>query len=253
MDGLADYDREKGFVDGAVTLDYETMEMTRDRGRAFDIDEMDVDESNFIATAGNVMGEFQRLHVAPEVDAYRLSKINEYADTNSQTYTPAANSIFGALTDNIAAVQDKVGGSVPLVIHINGLILPMLMRSTEFMRTVSMMDFTRGEFKTKVRAIDDIPLLATQSRLMMTVYDFADGRAAGQESGGFAPKSDAVQINWLIIPRSAPIAPCKVDKVRTFSPEVYQKKRAWHTDYRRYFDLWMSEKKCEGLFANRKG
>lgn len=38
MDGLGDYDRSKGFTDGAVTLEYETKVMTMDRGRSFMLD-----------------------------------------------------------------------------------------------------------------------------------------------------------------------------------------------------------------------
>src|SRR5699024_2826248 len=63
MDGLADYDRTTGYVDGAVTLEWQTKTLTQDRGRRFQIDSMDVDESNFVTTAGTVMGEFQRTKV----------------------------------------------------------------------------------------------------------------------------------------------------------------------------------------------
>lgn len=70
MDGLADYDRQEGYTDGAVNLKYETKTMTQDRGRRFTLDAMDVNESNFVATASSVMGEFQRTHVVPEIDAY---------------------------------------------------------------------------------------------------------------------------------------------------------------------------------------
>ena len=75
--GLAKYDRDNGFNQGAVTLAYKDHTLTQDRGRTFHLDSMDVDESNFIASAGNVMGEFQRLQVAPEIDAYRYSKIEQ--------------------------------------------------------------------------------------------------------------------------------------------------------------------------------
>ena len=67
--GLAKYDRDKGFNQGSVTLTYDDYKLTQDRGRTFQLDAMDVDESNFVASAGNVMGEFQRLQVIPEVDA----------------------------------------------------------------------------------------------------------------------------------------------------------------------------------------
>ena len=57
---VGDYDRDNGFVRGAVTLSYEIYKMTQDRGRTFNLDAMDVDESNFIANAGNVMRVFSR-------------------------------------------------------------------------------------------------------------------------------------------------------------------------------------------------
>ena len=60
MDGLGNYDRQTGFVDGDVNLTWETKTMTQDRGRRFTIDENDVNETNFVLTAASVMGECQR-------------------------------------------------------------------------------------------------------------------------------------------------------------------------------------------------
>ena len=99
MSGLGDYDRDGGFAKGAVTVSYETREMTQDRGRTFQLDAMDVDETNFAATAGCVMGEFQRTKVVPEIDAYRYSKIYALANAAKRTksYTPAVSSVFETL------------------------------------------------------------------------------------------------------------------------------------------------------------
>lgn len=63
MDGLGDYNRQTGYVDGDVTLTWDTHKLTQDRGRRFHLDAMEVDETNFVATAGSVMGEFQRTQV----------------------------------------------------------------------------------------------------------------------------------------------------------------------------------------------
>ena len=67
MDGLADYDRKNGFVEGSVDFKYQTMTMTQDRGRSFSFDENSVDETNFALTASTVMGQFQREKVIPEI------------------------------------------------------------------------------------------------------------------------------------------------------------------------------------------
>lgn len=98
VQGLADYDRDNGYQQGGVTLEYETRKMTQDRGRLFHLDPMDIDENNFVTTAAAVMGEFQRTFVIPEIDAYRISKIATETITAKKAgmieygYTPGAAS-----------------------------------------------------------------------------------------------------------------------------------------------------------------
>ena len=116
LSGLGDYDRDSGYTQGAVTFSYETKTMTMDRGRKFLLDKMDVDETDFVASATTVIGEFQRTQVIPEVDAYRYSRIYALAkDKYGKTYTPAASTILSTLSEDITAVQDEAG-SADLVI-----------------------------------------------------------------------------------------------------------------------------------------
>ena len=111
-------------------------------------------------------------------------------------------------------------------------------------------EWKRGEIATRVKYLDDIPLLPTPNGLMKTGFDYLDGKTGAQKAGGFKPKADAKAINWIIMARNAPIAPCKQDAVRIFDPSTWQKSRAWHGDYRKYFDLWIPENKLDGVFAN---
>ena len=112
---------ELDFPAGDVTLTWQTRELTQDRGREFSIDAMDVDESNFVATAGNVMGEFQRTKVAPEIDAYRYSTIFSYANDalKTEAYTPDDADIFEQLVGDIADVQDIVGENESMTIYMS--------------------------------------------------------------------------------------------------------------------------------------
>ena len=74
IQGLGDYSRTSGFVDGDVTLTWETHSLTQDRGRSFQIDNMDNMET--IDTAfGQLAGEFIRTKVVAEIDAYRMAKL----------------------------------------------------------------------------------------------------------------------------------------------------------------------------------
>lgn len=254
MDGLADYSRSSGYAEGDVSLKYTTVTMRQDRGRGFTLDAMDVDESNFVATAGTVMGEFQRTKVVPEVDAYNLSTIyGKVPGGNQEACALAANSVYGKLKDHIAAVQDVVGAQVRLRIHLSYAAKAMLEKSTEYTRTVSLQTLEDGELKTTVKTLDGSILMPTQSALMKTAYTFfkgeADSGVTDKKAGGFAATAEAKDIHWLIIPENAPIAVCKQDLVRTFSPQEWQKANAWHVDYRRYFDLIVPDNKVKGLYA----
>ena len=72
MDGLGDYDRNSGYVNGDVTLTWETVKFNYERGRMFSVDAMDNEESAGLAF-GKLSGEFIRTRVVPEIDAFRFA------------------------------------------------------------------------------------------------------------------------------------------------------------------------------------
>lgn len=252
MQGLGDYDRNGGGApEGDITLTYQTVQMTRDRGRGFTLDEMDINETNFALEMGGVMGDYQREHVVPEVDAYRLSQLVKLAGpTRQRTYTPAAASVLQELTNDILAVRDKIGYGAELALHISTAAYAVLINSDKLSRQLNVGDFKHGEINQRVRMIDNVPLLPTPNGLMKTAFDWKDGKTPGQEAGGFTPNASAKDINWIVCARKAPLAPCKQDAVRVFNPNTWQKSRSWHADYRKYWDLWVPTNKLDGIFSN---
>lgn len=252
MQGLGNYDRNGGGApEGDITFAYETMTMTQDRGRGFTLDEMDVDETNFVLNMGAVMGEFQRTRVVPEIDAYRLSTAAKLAGADrTRALSPTASNILTEITKDILAVQEKVGYSAEIIVHISGDSYALLINNDKVARYLNVQEFTKGDIKMSVKAIDGNVLIPTSGALMKTKYKFNDGKTAGQEEGGFAPDDGAKNINWIVFARSCPIAVSRQDAVRVFDPNTYQKSRAWHADYRRYHDLWIPKHKLDGVFVN---
>lgn len=254
MDGLGNYDRVNGFTQGSINLTYETMIMTQDRARTFQLDAMDVNESNFVANASAVMAEFQRVHVIPEVDAFRYSKIASLAITAGRAsggYTPAVADILSKIKADIAAMQDVVG-DVPLIITMSYATKNILENSTELTKQLSVIDFTQGQVNTKVSAIDGYPIITVPSVRLKTAYVFYDGKTAGQEAGGFVADASAKTINWIICAQTAPIAVSKTDNVRIFEPRVNQVADAYKIDYRKYHDIWIPDNKMSAVFVNIK-
>lgn len=242
--GMADYDRENGYVQGGVTLAYETFKMTQDRGRKFVIDEMDVDETAFIATASAAMGEFQRTQVLPEIDAFRISKLATIAITANQTGAKK-DTVTESFKEGIKVVRDA-GYTGPLVIHATFDVAMQF--ELEMAGKLTAQTFSKGGVDTIVPSIDGVPIIKTSSNRMVTAIKIYDGKSVGQEAGGFVKGESAKDIDFFVSAANAPIAITKQDKMRIFDPNTYQDADAWAMDYRRYHDLWVMDNKKNGLY-----
>lgn len=257
VQGLGDYDRDSGYQQGGVTLEYETRKMTQDRGRKFQLDPLDVNENNFVTTAAAVMGEFQRMYVIPEIDAYRLSKIATEAITAKKAgmvtygYTPGAEqtSALRKLKEGIKAVRN-MGYNTPLIVHATPDFIMEL--ELELAGKITAVTFSQGGINTQVPSVDGVPLISTPSNRMYTAIKINDGKTGGQEQGGYKKGDTAKDINFMILPRTTPIAITKQDIMRIFDPTVNQKLNAWQMDYRRFHDLWVLDNKIDSVYLSIK-
>ena len=223
LSGLGNYDRDKGFATGSVTVNYETKKLTQDRGRAFQVDAMDVDETNFAAVAGNVMGEFQRTK---------------------------ADTILETLLNDVTEIRDLVGDGEEIVVTMSAKVAGMLDLAKGGNNVIDSGEFTQGNMTLKVKEIDGCPIIRVPSARFKTKYDFYDGVSGGKETGGFVAATDAKDINWIIAVRQAPIAVSKTDVTRIFDPMTNQNANAWKIDYRKYHDLWITDNGMEGVLVS---
>lgn len=126
MQGLANYNKQTGFVDGDVTLEYETKKCTYDRGRMFTVDAMDNIESAGIAF-GRLSGEFLRTKVVPELDAWRLAS---YASVSGVTTVKAAladgKAALAALRTARGKVENAEANLATCYLFINPTVLGMI-------------------------------------------------------------------------------------------------------------------------------
>ena len=247
-DGLGNYDRNSGYPKGKVALTYQTKTMTQDRGIEFLLDRIDVDESGFIATAAETMRVFQSENVIPEIDAYRYSTLYKLinAKGNVETYTPDKSTIISSLKADIGEVRDKCGSNTDLVIIMSIPIAEKLSDGEEFQRYINLTAFKQGEISTEIMTLNGIPIIRVPSARFKTAYTFNSGAS----SFGFTAASDAKDINWIICPKSAPIAVSKTDGVKIFDPSQTQGADAWKIEYRKFHDLWVMDKALDAMRAS---
>ena len=249
MQGLGNYDRDDGFVTGALTVSSESYTLAMDRGRSFQLDREDNDETGIANLAGQVMGEFVRTRVVPELDAYVLSKLATLATTKSQTVTgTVASQIYKMITEAINKVQAVAGYSEPLVCFVDSTVWGALMNTTEVTRQINVGEFKKGTVNTKVKYLNDVPIIPVSDDRMKTAYTFYDGvtddsgsSGADQTVGGFVPATSAKKIGILVLPRRAASLVKKSERIRTFTPEQNQKADAYLFQYRIYYDLFVKK------------
>lgn len=241
--GLGNYDRNAGFPKGGVSVEYQTKTMTQDRGTSFLLDRIEVDESGFIATAGSAAGIFQREHVIPEIDAYRYSTIYQLAKAKGyvKEYTPAASTILSKLQKDITEVRDSGAGAADLVIIMPYPVADIFDNSDKLTKHINVGQFNQGGVDMEVKTFNGIPIIRVPSARMKTLYDFK----SGETEFGFAPAPNAVQINWIILPRSVPIAVSKTDGVYIYPPEITQGADAWKVEYRKFHDIWIPDEQLK--------
>lgn len=250
MDGLGDYDRDGGFAQGGVNLEYKDYALTQDRGRTFQIDAQDADESGIAGLAGKVSGEFVRTKVVPEMDAYVLSKLGKHAETAAQTVTGTLDGdVLKMFNDAQIAIGSNLDFDKELVCFVNPTVWAALMNTSAITRQITVSDFKQGDVNLQVKKLNGITLIPVSDNRMYTEYTFNDGKTSGQTSGGFVKASGAKNIGMLMLPKSACMLVKKTDKVRVFDPMTTQNANAWKIDYRVYYDALIKESEKAGIYA----
>lgn len=247
LQGLGDYSRNTGFVKGEATLVWESHTFSQDRGRSFSIDAMDDLETAFIAF-GRLAGEFIRLHVAPELDAYRFSTYYSLA-ANEASETLTKTTVLAAIDAGSEKMDDGEVPEMDRILFVSTGTNSLLKNADGIQRRIDVVE-GNGSINRKVRMLDEMMIIKVPTSRFQTLFDFYDGTTGGQEAGGFVANVAAKAINFLMIHPTAIVQIVKTAKTRYFEPDVNQDADAHKFDYRIYHDAFVPNNKTDGIYAN---
>lgn len=238
MDGLADYSRNGGYVDGDVQLTWETVKFNYERGRAFTVDDMDNEESQNIAF-GRLAGEFIRTKVVPELDAFRFATYASTVGAGTATGTLATGvDVINALRTATSAMDEA---EVPMEDR-HLFITPTLLG------LVQDMDTTKSrEVLSRFASITPVP----QTRFY-SVIELLDGKTGGEEKGGFKKAELGVELNFEIIHKPATLQFTKHAVPKIIAPAQNPDADAWKYGYRNYGLCDVYENKAAGIYVHKK-
>ena len=238
MSGLADYKRNSGYVNGDVTLNWETVQFNYERGRMFQVDDMDNEETQNIAF-GRLAGEFIRTKVVPELDAFRFAKYAAVTGAGAATGTLATGAdVIAALRTATSAMDEA---EVPMEDR-HLFITPTLLGLVEDMDTTK-----SKEVLSRFATITKVPQTRFYSAIKLN-----DGTSSGEEAGGYVKASGAVDLNFEIIHKPATLQFTKHAVPKIISPEQNQDADAWKYGYRNYGLCDTYENKAAGIYVHKK-
>ena len=238
MDGLADYSRNSGYVNGDVTLNWETVQFNYERGRMFSVDNMDNEETQNIAF-GRLAGEFIRTKVVPELDAFRFAKYASVVGAGTATGALATGAdVISALRTATSAMDEA---EVPMEDR-HLFITPTLLGLVEDMDTTK-----SKEVLARFAIITKVP----QTRFYSAI-ELLDGKSSGEEKGGYKKADGAADLNFEIIHKPATLQFTKHAVPKVISPELNQDADAWKYGYRNYGLCDTYENKAAGIYVHKK-
>lgn len=249
MQGLGDYSRNSGYVEGDVTLTNETVTCNFDRGRMFTVDTMDDLETAGIAF-GRLAGEFIRTKVVPELDAFRLSSYASAAGVSKATGTLATGE--AAVAAIRAAVTKMDEDEVPLTERylyitptLHGLISDMdTTKSREVLaRFAAVVDVPQTRFYTKI---------AQKSGKVITGGTGEAPTSTDETAGGYAKASEGKDINFMVIHKPAVIQFQKHVAPKIITPQGNPDADAYKFGYHNVGVAKVYQNKAAGVYVHSK-
>lgn len=237
--GLGDYDRNAGYTQGAVDVQWKTTSFNYDRGTKLSVDAMDNQETFDIA-AGTAGAALQRERVAPEADAFVFATLAGKAGIS----VAAAAALAGGeefLAALLVAKNKMDEDEVPEEGRI-------LYATPTLINSLMALDTTKSkEAFNSFSTVKKVP----QTRFYTSI-DLLDGKSESEELGHFQKSVSGKEINFMIIHKPAIIKWDKHIASDAISPANNPDSDAYIIKYRKYGIVDAYDNKLAGIYLHHK-
>ena len=260
MDGLSDYYRVNG---GASASDYshyisgstdgykvgsaegkwELFKLEYDRGRQFQVDNMD-DEETAGLVIGNLLTEFFRTKVVPEIDSVRFSKMASKCSTSLGNRVSEALTSSNILEKFHEAFQWLTEHEVPeeeQVIFVNPQVMTYIRNSEKLYKHLSQAEYG-GDVKFKIETYEGRPIIEVPTSRFYTDILVGDN--------GYAPTANSKVINYMVTSKRAVVPVVKLNKSKIWTPETVQDFDGYKINFRLYHDVIIPKNKVIGVYTS---
>lgn len=241
--GMANYDRNAGYVPGDVTGTWQPYVLETDRGRSYQVDFLDNDQAMGLVVP-NLLATVERQHIIPEVDAYRFAQYaGGAAASNVVTETLSAGAATVASIDLATATLDDA--EVPY----EGRILFVNPTTYRFLKGgITRMVMNRDkDVNYNVEMYNDMRVITVPSGRFSTAITL-NAPTTSSGAGGYTASGDA--INYMIVHPSAILQVMAHYAPRIFNPEQNIEADAWRVQPRFAHGAWVKAHKDNGIYVS---
>lgn len=253
VDGLANYSRASGFTAGAADLAWDEYTFSQDRGRAIQLDELD-NEETFGLAFGRLAGEFQRVRVVPEIDAYRFAQYYTHAAVKD-TINLSGETVLAWLDEQDATMDDAEVPENDRIVFLDTTAYNSLINDPGIIKKLDVTG-NNGIIDKRIYSYNGHILVKVPQRRFYTAITLYDGVTSGQTEGGFIKAVGANNLGVLMVQRDAVLQAAKRKIARIWAPTkelaagtdgVNPTADAWKFDFRVYHDAWEFSNKVAGI------
>lgn len=204
-----------GFAIGGVTLEWEIFRLQYKRGRQFRIDYIEDEESAGVVI-GNIVEEFNRVKVVPEVDCTRFSIIADTASAslgNLATETISANQIIGKFNSAFEWLAEHEVPEEEQLIFVNPAVMTLIRNTTELTKFL-----TQGDYRSAAGIDFTVEKYADRPIVVVPTNRFFNNVLV--TNNGYRPNSGSKIINFMVVSKKAVVPIRKLEYSKVYGPEL---------------------------------
>ena len=263
MDGLSDYKRANnglgsanngysnfptndGYKVGDAQLSWEIVQLQYDRGKQFRIDEMDNEETAGLMI-GNLLTEFLRSKVVPEVDAVRFSRMASKCNTalgNLVSESISANQIIGKFNTAFEWLFEHGTDAENQVIFVSPAVMTLIRNTTELTKFITQGDYRNKDtgINFRVEKYGERPIIEVPSNRFFT--NVSTG------ANGYSVSASSYVINFMVCDVRAVVPIVKLEKSKIWTPEQVQDFDGYKVNFRMYHDVIVPKNKVPAIYTS---
>lgn len=260
MDGLSDYYRVNGGSTGTDYVHYqngsadgyrkgnsqgtwEIFQLSYDRGKQFQVDNMDNEETAGLVI-GNLLTEFLRTKVVPEIDAVRFSKMAAKCSAtlgNLVAESISANTIISKFNTAYEWLSDHEVPAEEQVIFVSPAVMTLIRNTTELYKRLSQTEY-KGDVSFTIDTYEGRPIIEVPTNRFFTAVAVGDN--------GYYAASGSKVINFMVCSKRAIIPIVKLEKSKIWTPDQVQDFDGYKVNFRLYHDVIIPKNKIAGIYTS---